>query len=130
MNQPKYRIAVVGSRTFNNYPVLHRILDSLGPSLGTVVSGGARGADSLAAQFARERKLPLREYLPDWNVHGKAAGFIRNKTIVQNCDGLIAFWDGQSRGTLDSIQYALKLGKPVAVYDFNGVAIGQGTPRG
>lgn len=68
-----------------------------------IVSGGARGADSLAEKFAREYNKKLIVYRADWNRYGKGAGFIRNATIINACDYCVAFWDGQSHGTKHDI---------------------------
>jgi hypothetical protein len=111
------RLAVVGSRTFNDKTLLFETLDSLEwegkpvvPSL--IVSGGASGADRLAEVYASTRKIPTKIIRPDWAKHGKAAGPIRNREIVKEADLIIAFWGGKSRGTLSTKQAAEKAGKP------------------
>jgi predicted Rossmann fold nucleotide-binding protein DprA/Smf involved in DNA uptake len=81
-----------------------------------IVSGGARGVDQAAAGEARRLGLPVIEYLPDWAAYGRAAGMIRNRLIVGNADAVIAFWDGQSRGTRASIELARKIGVPVYLF--------------
>lgn len=104
------KYAIVGSRTFNDYKLLEKILDNIIKSDDCIVSGGANGADKLAAKYARERNLELIEIFPDWSI-GKHAGPLRNQDIVNKCDKLIAFWDGQSKGTKNSIDLAQKSGK-------------------
>ena len=59
--------------------------------------------------------LKLIEFLPEYDKYGRQAPLIRNKLIVENCDCLIAFWDGVSRGTKYTIDYATKMGKPVKI---------------
>ena len=71
-----------------------------------IVSGGACGADTLAERFASERKLPKRIHYAQWAKHGARAGPIRNRLIVDDCDELVAFWDGRSRGTRSAIKMA------------------------
>lgn len=107
------RVAVVGSRTFNDYLLLLNTLDSI--PIDSIVSGGARGADSLAKKYAEASGLLIVEYLPEWDKYGRRAGFIRNVQIVDNSDLVIAFWDGISKGTGHSIDYARKIGKPLKV---------------
>ena len=107
------RIAVIGSRTFNNYEVVKDILDSISP-ITLIVSGGAMGADTLGARYARENGIDIIVYKPDWTL-GRGAGFIRNTSIINDADMVVAFWDGKSRGTLDSITKAEKQGKKVLV---------------
>lgn len=115
------RLAVVGSRNCNDYGLVHvalsRYLDVYGESL-VIVSGGAKGADSLAARFARENNLELIEHLPDWNRFGKSAGFKRNWLIWQDADAGVAFWDGISRGTAHSFDIAKQQGKSLEVVHF------------
>lgn len=117
-------VAVVGSRTFDDYARLERVLDALIESCdapaGTdvrIVSGGARGADLLAAAYAAERSYALAEFKPDWH-KGGGAGIARNADIVKYCDRMVAFWDGASPGTRDSIQRARAAGKDVLVVAF------------
>jgi hypothetical protein len=119
------KIAVVGSRSFNDYEYLKEKLNDFMFSFMifycTIVSGGAKGADSLAAKFAKEEGWGLEEYLPDWDKYGKSAGYKRNIEIVNACNKLIAFWDGESKGTKHSIDSAVKQNKPVYIYtDWKG----------
>lgn len=109
------RLAVVGSRGFQDYDRLCQGIAKLGESVERIVSGGARGADSLAARFARENNIELVEFLPEYDKYGRSAPIIRNKLIVDNADCVIAFWDSESRGTKNSIDYARRQGKKVVV---------------
>ena len=79
------RIAVIGSRTFDDYDLLRdTIVSKFNPSdILEVVSGGARGADKLGEQFAQEFGLKTNIFLPDWEKYGKQAGFIRNTDIIK-----------------------------------------------
>lgn len=114
------KVAIAGGRDFNDYKLLlntilmcfreYMILQGL-----ILISGGASGADSLAKRFAIDYKLRFSEYLPEWKKYGKSAGFIRNQTIVDNCDMVLAFWDGESRGTADTIAKAKKVKKPTFI---------------
>ncbi len=111
------KIAVVGSRNFQDYTLLKNTLKNF--DINQIISGGARGADTLAEDYAREKHIPVKIFYPDWQKFGKAAGFIRNKDIVKNSDMVIAFWDGQSRGTRSSIELAKQYGKNVKIIRFN-----------
>lgn len=106
--------AVIGSRTFDKTKLLKEVLDSL--SITKIVSGGAKGADSLAAKYARDKGIPLEEVFPEWDRYGKGAGFRRNVTIVDSSDAVIAFWDGVSKGTAHSVSYARARNKPVFIF--------------
>lgn len=112
------RIAIIGSRGFNNYTLLQSTLEKYKDKITVVVSGGARGADTLGEQWAKENDKDTDIYLPDWDKHGKGAGFIRNTKIVKNSDGVIAFWDGKSRGTQHSFELCEKFNKPIKIVKF------------
>jgi hypothetical protein len=107
------KVAVIGSRTFDDYELVKETLSTFTISL--LVSGGAKGADSLGERYANENNITTLIFKPDWKKHGPAAGPIRNTDIVNNADTIIAFWDCESRGTKDSITKAEKLGKQVII---------------
>lgn len=115
------KVAVVGSRSFEDYALLKKTLDELYPNITLIVSGGARGADSLSEQYAKEEGIRTLIFKPDWEKHGRAAGFIRNRDIVENADMVIAFHDGQSKGTANSIEIAKRLGKKLLVVKFSSL---------
>lgn len=110
------KLAVVGSRNFDNYPLLQYELDKIKPSL--IISGGAKGADELAEVYAFDRKIPTKIFYADWETLGKTAGFLRNIKIVNECDFLIAFWDKESKGTKSSIDLAMKRNKLLRIVYF------------
>lgn len=110
------KCAVIGSRGFNDYELLKRELSA--GDISVIVSGGAKGADKLAEKFAKEFNISTEVYLPDWSL-GRHAGFLRNTQIIEAADVVVAFWDGISNGTKDSITKAKKAGKPVKVVLFN-----------
>jgi hypothetical protein len=120
------KIAVVGSRSFNDYEYMRARLDALyitvkDSRMLELVSGGARGADKFAEDYAVERKLLMRVYPADWDRYGKSAGYKRNQQIVDYADIVVAFWDGQSKGTKHSIDLAVKQNKQVLIYtDWKG----------
>ena len=107
------KLAVVGSRTWTDYERMKRKLDAIVPAV--IVSGGARGADKLAARYATERGLKLIEFLPDWKRDGRSAGFKRNQYIVDEADKVIVFWDGNSRGAQHTMRLAEKAGKLLGI---------------
>ena len=104
------RIAIVGSRSI--------MIDNLGDYIENVteiVSGGANGVDKCAANYAKDRRIKLTEFLPEYDKYGKAAPIVRNKRIVDYADKVIVFWDGKSKGSLSVIKYAEKIGKPCKI---------------
>lgn len=109
-------IAVVGSRGAthkDNYHALEQYL--AGKAVTRIVSGGARGADSLGALWAKVNNVPLVEHLPNYAEHGKRAPLVRNELIVQDADEVVAIWDGKSTGTAHTMALARKAGKKVHI---------------
>ena len=76
-----------------------------------IVSGGAKGVDTCVARYAKEKEIPLTEFLPDYSRYGKGAPVVRNKQIVDYADKVVVFWDGSSKGTLSVIRYAERINK-------------------
>ncbi len=116
MKTKRYRLIIAGSRDFNDYSLLPKHLDTLLTTIELpvqIISGGARGADRLGERYAREHKLLLRIIKPDWDRYGKSAGFLRNEKMAKFADGLMAFWDGNSRGTEHMIFRAEERGMDV-----------------
>ena len=114
------KLAVVGSRDFNNYGLLKHYLDKIHSvePITHIVSGGARGADKLSEKWADENNVEKLIFIPDWNKHGKSAGYKRNVDIITNANKIIAFWDGVSKGTQHSINLSKKQGKKIKVVNF------------
>ena len=90
-------------------------LASAQPSL--VISGGARGADSMAETWARRNGVETQIFLPDHKKY-RHPYHHRNRLIAEACDRLVAFWDGRSTGTKYTIDYARRIGKPVEIVRF------------
>ena len=113
------KLGVVGSRLFVDYDFLkEKILETIPlGEIDTIVSGGARGVDTLAERFADEFNLKKNIKKPDWDGIGKYAALIRNTEIVENSDCVIAFPIKQSGGTWDTIRKARKAGKRVFVFE-------------
>lgn len=108
------RVGIVGSRNFTRLDVVAKYVSTLPPGT-TVVSGGARGVDREAAIAAIRAGLLIDIYKANWDLHGSRAGFLRNTTIVEKSDRIVAFWDGESRGTKDTIDKARQAGKLVEI---------------
>jgi uncharacterized protein YeaO (DUF488 family) len=113
------KIAVVGSRDFTDYNTASFYLKRLINNYHHVklVSGGAKGADFIAEQFAKENNIDIEIYKADWELHGKSAGFKRNFDIWNNADLGIAFWDGISKGTEHSFQISFDQNKKLFIYN-------------
>ena len=110
---------VCGGRDFNDKNLLFKTLDDLIKENNwtniVILEGEAKGADTLAKEYVAKRNLLFKPYPADWKNWDKAAGPIRNKAMVTDCDYCVAFWDGQSRGTKSSIEFCKQIGKPCKV---------------
>lgn len=115
------RIAVVGSRTYPNLAEVRQFVWEQDRDT-VIVSGGASGVDSAATDEARRLGMDYEVHLPDWAAFGRRAGIVRNRTIVEASDGVVAFWDGKSRGTQFTIDYARERGKLLRVFPEASIA--------
>ena len=111
------KLAIVGSRSFTDYILLEK---SVPASTTEIISGGAKGADSLAAEYAKNNETPLTVCLPkfktDKTIKYHPRWYLeRNQTIIDKADKVLAFWDGKSKGTKFTIDYARKTNKPVKI---------------
>lgn len=124
------RVIIAGSRDFSDYELLKKSAieiitkKTMLPDLTRIISGGARGADTLGERFANEMGLEISRFIPDWDGLGKRAGYVRNAEMAKfavedDNDGmLIAFWDGKSRGTKHMIDLAKRYGLEVHVVNY------------
>ena len=106
------KLAIVGSRGITGI----RLEDYIKELPSEIVSGGARGIDTLAADYARKNSITLTEFLPDYQKYGRCAPVIRNRQIIEAADKVLAIWNGKSRGTQNSISLAKRLGKEVSLF--------------
>lgn len=108
------KMAVIGTRGFSDYEYMKEILEWY--DIKKIISGGAKGADRLAEQYASEKNIPIQIFEPQWDKFGKSAGYKRNIQIVDAADEIVAFWDQKSKGTGHSVKIAEEQGKPVYIY--------------
>ena len=106
-------IMIVGSRSFSDYSVVKEKVDDYIKNNNivepiTVISGGARGVDTLAEKYAGEKKYKFKCFPANWGQFGSAAGPIRNKKMVRyikKYGGVcLVFWDGKSTGSKGDIE--------------------------
>lgn len=112
------KLAIIGGRDFNDFKLLESTLESYKNKISLVVSGGAKGADSLGEKWAINNNIETLIFPADWKQYKKRAGFIRNEDIIKNCDTVIAFWDGVSKGTAHSLSLANKYNKPTKIINY------------
>jgi hypothetical protein len=131
----KHRVLVCGGRKFGKVDLdvipdeleaalanavveqefLKASLDNLKGSLeiDCVIHGGAKGADTLAGQWANNNDLPTEVYLPDWKAHPRTAGFIRNQRMLDEGKPTLVIAFPGGNGTKDMVSRAKKAGIPV-----------------
>ena len=110
------KVAVIGSRNLT-VPNLGGYLPAETTEL---VSGGAKGVDTSAKEYAETHGIKLVEFLPDYSRFGRGAPLKRNLQIIEYADLVLAFWDGKSRGTKYVIDNCKKLEKPVQIIMLGG----------
>ena len=122
MEQTKkvFKVIIAGTRTFDDYALLCRKCDEILQEKAqtdtiVIISGTARGADRLGERYAQQRGYGLVRMPADWTTYGKRAGMIRNAQMAAAGNALIAFWDGQSKGTRNMIGQARSNGLDVHV---------------
>lgn len=120
MDKEIFKVIIAGGRYFNNYELLReKCLSILSDKMETcevyVVSGCAKGADSLGEIFANEFMLKINKFPADWETYKKSAGYKRNVQMAENADALIAFWDGKSKGTQHMINIAREKNLPTRI---------------
>jgi hypothetical protein len=121
-----FKVIIAGSRGFSNYKLLHDecnkyLREKKKTHNVIIVSGNARGADSLGEKYANDEKLGLEIFPADWKKFGKAAGFRRNEQMAEFADALIAFWDGKSHGTKHMIDIATDKGMQIKVVNYGKI---------
>ncbi len=105
------KVAIIGSRNLKVNLDIHIPKDAT-----LIISGGANGIDRLAEEYADKHRISKLIIKPEYDKYGKTAPLVRNKKIVDSADMVIAFWDGQSRGTYNVIEYAKSVGKRLVVH--------------
>ncbi len=111
-------LGIVGGRDYTNYDKFKEIVDAYINEIGRpniIVSGGAKGVDTMAEKYSLEYNIPIAIFSPEWDKYGKKAGIIRNTDIVKNSTHILALPTEQSKGTYDTIRKTEKLGKILRV---------------
>jgi YspA, cpYpsA-related SLOG family len=114
------KIIIAGGRDFNNYDLLKEKCNSILSKTKDIeiISGGAKGADSLGEKYALDNKYQLTIVRAEWDTLGKKAGIIRNEEMAKIADALICFWDGKSKGTCNMIEQAKKYNLPFRIINY------------
>ena len=106
------KVAVIGSRKLT----VSDLGKYLPPETTEIISGGAKGIDTSAREYALTHNIKLTEFLPEYEKYGEIAPLKRNIAIIEYADIVLAFWDGESRGTKFVTDNCKKMGVPVKVF--------------
>lgn len=129
------KLGIVGSQSFNRKSLLYSIIDTINEErkITLIISGGAKGADSLAIDYAKDKGIPYLIHNAKWKDLSQSdaiikegpygpydafAGIRRNQFIVDDSDRVVAFWDEKSPGTLNTIKRAKKQEKRVTIVKY------------
>jgi len=118
------KVVIAGSRNFNDYDYMKSQLNTY--NITYIISGGAKGADTLAEKYAKENNIPIEIIKPEWNLYGKKAGIIRNEIMLKKLgkkDLAIFFWDNNSPGTKHGIEYCKRNKIPYIVFNYTSKTI-------
>jgi hypothetical protein len=114
------KVAIVGSRSINDQMFVEYLFRCFTYIFGKptkIISGGARGVDSFAGEYAGKSKIELQIFRPNWAKYGRKAGFIRNEDIIKNCDICLAIWDGESNGTKHDLELCEQYKKDLVLFN-------------
>ena len=106
-----FKLIIAGSRSIKDYRIVEKAVKQLPiEDEYEIVSGHANGVDKLGERYAREYNINLIIFPADWDKYGKSAGYKRNEEMAQYADGLLAIWDGESKGTRHMLNLAKQYG--------------------
>ena len=105
------KLLIVGSRSITDFDLSPHIADDV----NTIISGGARGIDSLAERYADQHRLSKYILRPRYDLYGRAAPFKRNEHMVDIADAVLVIWDGHSKGAEYTLKYAKRINKPTTL---------------
>ena len=112
------KVIIAGSRTINDYLIVYNAIQQSNFDITEVISGGCRGPDLLAEQWAKEYNIPIKRFDANWKKYGKSAGPIRNIDMILkgHAEALILIWDGKSPGSKNMKEQAKKYN--LKIYEF------------
>lgn len=110
------KVIIAGNRSITDYNVVKKAIEDSGwkDEISLVISGGARGVDTLGEIWATEEGVAWERHLPEYTMYyGKSAPIARNRKMAERADALILVWDGKSRGSKNMLEDAQELGLQV-----------------
>src|SRR5574339_141298 len=117
------KVGIVGSRNYPNREIIEKFIKENFSKDDVLVSGGAKGVDSWAQECAEKLGIKTEIYYPDYEKYGKPAPLMRNTVIVAQSNQIVAFWDGISTGTLNTVTKCKKTNKPYKIFGPDGTQL-------
>lgn len=111
------KVIIAGSRDYYCYNALLKAIKDSGFNITRVVSGRARGVDSMGEKWALENNIPISYFPANWNKFGKSAGYKRNVEMGKFADAAICIWKDKSKGTEHMINIMSELNKPCYIIE-------------
>ena len=105
------KLLIAGSRSITDFDLSPHVP----ADVDLIITGGAKGVDTIAEQYARQRGIPTLTVKPAYEKYGRAAPLRRDEEMVDMADAVLVIWDGVSRGSRHTAEYARRKGKPVTV---------------
>ena len=105
------KLLIVGSRSITDFDLSQYVQNDV----DTIISGGAGGVDSLAENYADTHRTSKYIMRPSYDLYGRSAPLKRNEKMVETADAVLIIWDGASKGTKYTLEYAQKLKKPITL---------------
>ena len=109
------KLLIAGSRGIENFD----LSEYVPPETELIISGGAKGIDSVAEKYADEHGIKKIIIRPCYERYGRAAPIKRNEEMVDMADEVLIVWDGISKGTKYTADYAAKKSKPMRIVLIN-----------
>jgi hypothetical protein len=110
------KVVVAGTRTIKDKDVVFKALNNTAFEITELFSGGAQGVDQIGEEWARSKNIPIKVYKPHYAIENPIhAPLLRNVSMAQDGDALIAIWKDESRGTAHMINCMRKLNKPIEI---------------
>lgn len=111
------RVIIAGSRSIDCVGPVYRAIKESGFEITEIVSGTARGVDTLGELWGDVKNIPVTQFKPRWDIYGGRAGLLRNTEMAEYADAAIIVWDGKSTGSKHMESEMKRLGKPYYLYE-------------
>lgn len=114
------KVAIVGSKSISNENLINNYISECLTDLSNIdliISGGAKGVDTIAELFAKNHNIKTKIFYPNWEKYGRQADLIRNSDIISKCEICIIIWDGESLCTKNDIDLCTEMRKPCYIFN-------------